>query len=70
MSKITVNGQTQELKTEVSLIDLILSNNVSQPSMVSVQINGNFINRDEYETTIIKNGDEIDFLYFMGGGSV
>jgi sulfur carrier protein len=70
MSKIIVNGKEQELGRPISLIDLIKENNVEQPDMVSVQLNGKFVIRDDYATTQVKEGDEIDFLYFMGGGSV
>ena len=37
--------------------------------MVSVQLNEEFVDRDDFGTTILKEGDVIDFLYFMGGGS-
>lgn len=70
MSKIQVNGKEQEFDApSVSIIDLIKKNNVAQPEMVSVQLNGEFVDREDYGSTLIKDGDEIDFLYFMGGGS-
>lgn len=69
MSKITVNGKVQELNKTISLTELISLNNVSQPSMVSVQLNGEFVNREDFDTTPINEADEIDFLYFMGGGA-
>ncbi len=68
MSKISVNGKIQDVNTPISIIDLITQNNVAQPSMVSIQLNGQFVNRDDYENTQISEGDEVDFLYFMGGG--
>ena len=68
MSKIQVNGNEQELEASISLIELIKKNDVAQPEMVSVQINGEFVDREEYNSTLIKDGDEVDFLYFMGGG--
>ena len=68
MAKIHVNGNEQELEESISLIDLIKKNDVAQPEMVSVQINGEFVDREEYAKTLIKGGDEVDFLYFMGGG--
>jgi sulfur carrier protein len=37
--------------------------------MVSVQVNGEFVGRDDFSTFLVNNGDEVDFLYFMGGGS-
>ena len=36
--------------------------------MVSVQVNEEFAEREDWETTVIKEGDQVDFLYFMGGG--
>ena len=69
MSSIKFNGKAQELANPVSLTELIKINNVAQPSMVSVQLNGNFVVREDFDTTLLKDGDEVDFLYFMGGGS-
>ena len=67
--KININGKGKEIaNTEIALLDLIKLNNVQQPDMVSVQLNETFINREDFEKTTIKDGDEIDFLYFMGGG--
>lgn len=68
MSKIKVNDKIQEVKLPLTLIELTALNNVSQPDMVSIQINGEFVARDLFESTSINEGDEIDFLYFMGGG--
>jgi len=70
MSKISVNGETQELETPISIAELIKQNNVAQPEMVSIQLNGQFVNRDDFDGTHISDGDELDFLYFMGGGSL
>ena len=68
MSKIKVNGKEQELDNSLSISGLIKLNNVLQPDMVSIQLNGNFVTRENYENTLLNQGDEIDFLYFMGGG--
>ena len=68
MSNIRVNGKEQELLNELSISELIKLNKVAQPEMVSIQLNGNFVIRDNYDNTALKEGDEVDFLYFMGGG--
>jgi len=68
MAKITVNGEKQEVKIPITLTELIALNNIAQPDMVSVQLNEEFVNREDYKTIELKDGDEIDFLYFMGGG--
>lgn len=68
MAKITVNGKAQEVETPITVAELIKNNNVSQPDMVSVQVNEEFVERDDFPTTELKDGDVVDFLYFMGGG--
>jgi sulfur carrier protein len=71
MSKIQVNGKEQILETaSISVLELIKLNNVLQPEMVSVQLNGEFVDREVYSSTLLKANDEVDFLYFMGGGSI
>ena len=70
MAKITVNGEVQEVQPGISLTELIKQNNVEQPEMVSVQLNDDFVDRNEWDSLEIKEGDTVDFLYFMGGGSV
>ncbi|MBR3481115.1 MAG: sulfur carrier protein ThiS [Prevotella sp.] len=69
MSKITVNGEAQEVQLPLSLAELIKNNNVQQPEMVSVQLNDDFVDRNEWDGLQIKEGDVVDFLYFMGGGA-
>jgi sulfur carrier protein len=69
MAKIIVNGEAQEVQLPISLTELIKQNDVQQPEMVSVQVNDDFVDRDEWDDVTIKEGDAVDFLYFMGGGS-
>ena len=38
------------------------------PEMVSVELNGEFLRREVFESTTLKEGDKVEFLYFMGGG--
>jgi sulfur carrier protein len=67
--KIKVNGKNQEVeKTSISVLELLTENNVHNTSMVSVQLNGKFVNREDFPSVEVKDNDEIDFLFFMGGG--
>jgi len=70
MAKIIVNGEAQEVQLPISLTELIKKNDVQQPEMVSVQVNDDFVDRDEWDKVSIKEGDAVDFLYFMGGGDI
>lgn len=68
MAQIKVNGQPQTLEGPLTVAELIKLQNVSQPDMVSVQVNEEFIDRSAFDTLQLKDGDEVDFLFFMGGG--
>lgn len=69
MAKLIVNGEAQEVQLPVTVADVIRENNVAQPEMVSVQVNEEFVDREEFAAFQLNDGDEIDFLYFMGGGA-
>lgn len=67
--KLTINGETKEIKDGIVLSELLILEEVEQPDMVSVQLNDEFLTKDTHGTTTLKDGDEINFLYFMGGGA-
>lgn len=68
--RVIINGEKEDLGVGyVSIVDLLKLKNVESPEMVSVQLNGSIVERDEYLKTHVSEDDEVDFLYFMGGGS-
>jgi len=67
---IKINGEEKQLEKEVNVIEFLQIHNVEMPEMVSVELNGELIDRDDFAGTIIKKNDTIEFLYFMGGGSL
>lgn len=70
MAKIYVNDEEQVVGLPLSLTELIKQLNVENPEMVSVQVNEEFAEREEWDNIQVKEGDKVDFLYFMGGGVV
>lgn len=66
---ITVNGEAQTWESsELTVADLLSRNKVDKPEMVSVQINGAFVDKKDYDSKTVAANDEVDFLYFVGGG--
>lgn len=65
---ITVAGVKKEYAEGLTVKQLIEAENVENPLYVTVTINDDFVKSDEFDTTVINDGDEIEFLYFMGGG--
>ncbi len=68
--KIKINGEPQSFdQASLTLADLLVISNVETPDMVSVQINGKFVEKSAHGLTQIHDGDEVDFLYYLGGGT-
>ncbi|HEY5563551.1 MAG TPA: sulfur carrier protein ThiS [Clostridiaceae bacterium] len=66
--KIKVNGKEVILEKEINVKDLLIVLKVATPEYVTVQINEEFVDTEDLEKVIIKEGDSVEFLYFMGGG--
>ena len=67
--QLTINGEKKEMTPEtMTVTELLAHQGVEMPDMVSVQVNGDFLEREAFDSRVVKEGDEVDFLYFMGGG--
>lgn len=65
---ITVAGNKKEYAEGLTVAALIEAEQVENPLYVTVTINDDFVKSDEFDTTVLKDGDSVEFLYFMGGG--
>ena len=67
--KIKLNGEEATLdKESITISELLALKDVKMPDMVSVEHNGDILDRDKFDTTQVKEADQVEFLYFMGGG--
>ena len=66
--KISVAGVKKEYKDGLTVAELVEAENVETPQYVTVSINDEFVKSGTFDTTVLKDGDEAEFLYFMGGG--
>jgi len=67
--KISVNAQAVEVTEGIRVTDLLVVQQVKMPDMVSVELNGEILDRRSFADTVLKPGDQVEFLYFMGGGA-
>ena len=65
---ITGAGNKKEVKDGLTVAELIVQENVETPLYVTVSLNDEFVENGAFESTTLKNGDTVEFLYFMGGG--
>ena len=70
MIRITVGGERREIKESTTISELLTLENVEMPEYVSVSVNEEFVLREDSSSRILKDGDEVEFLYSMGGGAV
>ena len=67
--KITIelNGEPYSLDTPAPVATLLAELKL-KPNRVAVEINQAVVAKAEYERTIIKDGDHVEVINFVGGG--
>lgn len=66
---ITVAGNKKEYEDGLKLTELIEKEDIESPEYVTVTINDEFISKADVSETEVKDGDVVEFLYYMGGGA-
>jgi len=67
MTKIYLNGKETKIKKDLTVKEFIVSQGLEN-KMIAVAINMKIIHKNEYEKTIISNGDKIEIVRPVGGG--
>ena len=67
--KITVAGEAKEVRDGLTISELIKQENVENPDYVTVSVNDEFAENESFSSRELHDGDVVEFLYFMGGGS-
>ncbi len=65
--KITCNGETREVKTDITLVSFIRDMDLN-PDTVVAECDGRIIKRDEYDTLVLREGNVLELIRFVGGG--
>ena len=63
---VKINGKSEEVEG-TTVLDLLKLKNID-PHMVAVELNSAMVERDSLGATAIKDGDALEFLFYMGGG--
>ena len=69
--KLKINGdiKTIEYSDEDLPLERLIQNLGYQPQLVVVELNGLIINPQEWISTLIKDGDSLEVVTIVGGGS-
>lgn len=67
--KIVLNNREKEIteKNELNVIELFEIMRFTFPNIV-VKINGNLVQKQNYKTSLIRNGDKVDAIHMISGG--
>lgn len=65
--KVTVNGESREFPDGETVRSVVLRHNLT-PEKVAVELNRRLLRSEKYDTTL-KEGDEVEIVTFVGGGS-
>lgn len=63
---ININGKPEEVQVSV-LLDLLKAKKI-EPQMVAVELNDTMVEGDHLVSIPVKEGDRVEFLFYMRGG--
>ena len=62
-----VNGKHTELASPITVSELI-AGSAYKEDRVAVELNGKIVPRAEYANVVLKDGDSVEIVGFVGGG--
>lgn len=66
--QVSINGEGRSFDSVSTLSDLV--NFLGMKSdRVAVELNREIVSRDQWPTTQLKDGDQLEIVHFVGGGA-
>ncbi|HET8826489.1 MAG TPA: sulfur carrier protein ThiS [Terriglobales bacterium] len=65
---LTINGENRDLENVTTLSDLV-SQLGMKADRVAIELNRELIRRDRWPETQLSDGDKLEIVHFVGGGS-
>jgi len=65
--KLKVNGEIKELEDNITITQLIESLGIEIKVMAGA-VNMEIVKKDNWDSYVLKDGDKVEFLDFVGGG--
>lgn len=66
--KIFINGKGEKIKDGLT-VEKLLEIKKIRKEIVTIELNNEIIQKKKYAGTVLKDGDILEFIYYMGGGS-
>jgi thiamine biosynthesis protein ThiS len=65
--EVTVNGDNRTVNSGMTVTDLLNSFGL-HPRLIVVEHNREILNRERYDETEVRSGDNFELVHFVGGG--
>ncbi len=65
--RVFINGKENFLDSNINILSLLQQLNL-KPERVAVEVNKNVIPKEDFEEYILRDGDKIEIVRFVGGG--
>ena len=65
--ELTVNGEKRKINKSQNLADLVKELDIQAPNF-AMALNQQVVPRSKYESTVIKENDQIEIVHAVGGG--
>ena len=65
--RVIINGNEETIEAGITLAELLRRRN-AEPKRVAVEVNRELVVRGEHDGTVIREGDRIEIVTFVGGG--
>jgi thiamine biosynthesis protein ThiS len=65
---LTINGENRDFDNITTLSELV-SHLGMKPDRVAIELNRELIRRDRWPQTKLSDGDQLEIVHFVGGGS-
>jgi thiamine biosynthesis protein ThiS len=65
--QVVINGEKKELAEGLTVKELLDKSGIVT-NQVAVEVNLNIVSKTEFEKHVIKQGDKVEIISFVGGG--
>jgi thiamine biosynthesis protein ThiS len=66
--QLHINGEQRDYPDSLTVAALVAQLGM-KPDRVAVELNLEIVPRSQWETTALKDGDKLEVVHFVGGGS-
>ena len=67
--QIMVGGQNKNYPDGITLLQLTEKEKIENPIYATAVVNEDYVRFDDFASVVLTDGDMVEFVYFMGGGS-